>query len=139
MLKLSSGSLFGHDNGETDQTKFRAGALLVGEARVLCFPVRSAKGSFAWLTCPLALARYARDARPKAVNGQPLAVTFAGFTETPKNGGVSVVAGAEVTLDGGEVVLEEYTYTAVKETGSEARLQWSRCPTARVPQPFTKR
>jgi len=38
-----------------------AGNLLVGEARVLAFPVRSAKGAFAWITCPLVLARYKRD------------------------------------------------------------------------------
>jgi CRISPR-associated protein Cmr4 len=29
---------------------------------VLAFPVRSAKGAFAWITCPLVLARYKRDA-----------------------------------------------------------------------------
>src|SRR5438093_7184204 len=55
--------LFGHEFGETDSAKFKAGELLIGEARVLCFPVRSAKGSFAWITCPLALARYVRDAK----------------------------------------------------------------------------
>jgi len=47
--------LFGSDKGEG------AGKLLIGEARVLAFPVRSAKGSFAWITSPLALARYKRD------------------------------------------------------------------------------
>jgi len=114
--------LFGHENGETDQTKFRAGALLIGEARVLCFPVRSAKGSFAWLTCPLALARYARDAKPKEENGQ-LPTKFDGLTETPKNGSVTVLAGCEVTLDGSQVVLEEYTYAAVSEKGTEEEKQ----------------
>jgi len=39
-----------------------AGKLIIGEARVLLFPVRSARGAFAWVTCPLTLARYARDA-----------------------------------------------------------------------------
>jgi len=52
---------------ESDEATHFAGNLLVGEARVLCFPVRSAKGSFAWLTSPLALQRYARDTgRPAA-------------------------------------------------------------------------
>jgi len=41
--------------------ELEAGALLVGEARAVCFPVRSAKGSFAWLTCPLVLRRYLRE------------------------------------------------------------------------------
>lgn len=38
-----------------------AGALLFGDGRLLCLPVRSLYGTFAWVTCPLALARYARD------------------------------------------------------------------------------
>jgi CRISPR-associated protein Cmr4 len=109
--------LFGVGAGEGSGS---AGAILVGEARVLCFPVRSAKGSFAWLTCPLALARYARDTRTKNGEKQDLLTTLNGLTETPRNGSVMVLAGAEITLDGGQVVLEEYTYTALKETGSEA-------------------
>lgn len=49
--------LFGSD----DAKNASAGQLLIGEARVLAFPVRSAKNAFAWLTCPLALERFRRD------------------------------------------------------------------------------
>ena len=49
--------LFGSDN---DKPAF-AGALIFSEARVLAFPIRSAKGSYAWITCPLMLQRAARD------------------------------------------------------------------------------
>lgn len=45
--------LFGEQNGR--------GKILVGEARLAAFPVRSAKGGFAWLTSPLALARLDPD------------------------------------------------------------------------------
>lgn len=38
--------------GKTDSKAAKAGQLLVGESRVLAFPVRSAKGSFAWISCP---------------------------------------------------------------------------------------
>ncbi len=114
--------LFGHDTEEKEQSKFQAGALLIGEARVLCFPVRSAKDSFAWLTCPLALARYARDAKPKDSAGNLLPTTFTGLTETPTNGTVTVLAGTEVTLEGGQVVLEEYTYQASCEAGLKQAL-----------------
>ena len=51
-------TLFGND-GTQDAS---AGRLLVGEGRLLAFPIRSAKGAFAWLTCPLALNRFKRDA-----------------------------------------------------------------------------
>ncbi|MFN3407898.1 MAG: type III-B CRISPR module RAMP protein Cmr4 [Limisphaerales bacterium] len=49
--------LFGSDDANVSF----AGALQFSEARLLAFPVRSAKGSFAWITCPLILRRAARD------------------------------------------------------------------------------
>lgn len=42
--------LFGND----DTANASAGKLLIGEGKLLAFPIRSAKGAFAWLTCPLA-------------------------------------------------------------------------------------
>ncbi len=38
-----------------------AGKLTFGEAKILAFPVRSAKGSFAFITCPLTLERFKRE------------------------------------------------------------------------------
>src|SRR5579875_2019359 len=38
-----------------------AGKLSFGEAKLLAFPVRSARGSFAFITCPLALERFLRE------------------------------------------------------------------------------
>ncbi len=49
--------LFGSD---TTDISF-AGSLIFSEARVLAFPIRSARGSYAWITCPLMLQRAARD------------------------------------------------------------------------------
>ncbi len=49
--------LFGSD----DANQAFAGSLLFSEARLLAFPIRSAKGSYAWITCPLMLQRAARD------------------------------------------------------------------------------
>ena len=46
--------LFGNDS---NPQKAAAGKLLIGEGRLLAFPVRSAKAGFAWCTCPLALGR----------------------------------------------------------------------------------
>ncbi len=86
--------LFGSPSGDSDLT---AGNLVVGEARVVCFPVRSAKGSFAWLTCPLALQRYARDLSKAA---PPTDVTDD-----------KVQAGGAVMIKD-SVVLEEYAFKA---------------------------
>ena len=52
--------LFGSDEDKVAS----AGALSIGEARLLAFPIRSAKGSYAWITSPLLLARAARDGVP---------------------------------------------------------------------------
>jgi CRISPR-associated protein Cmr4 len=46
---------------ETDAASDHAGALAVGDARLLALPVRSLSGTFAWVTSPLVLRRYARD------------------------------------------------------------------------------
>lgn len=47
--------------GSNQDSAASAGALSFGEARLLAFPIRSARGSYAWLTSPLLLARAARD------------------------------------------------------------------------------
>lgn len=92
--------LFGNEQGERDN--FHAGALLIGEARVLAFPVRSAKGGFAWITCPLALARYKRDGG-------------ADFAIPDDIGEQECYASKELQLDG-KVVLEEYCLTCKGES-----------------------
>lgn len=84
--------LFGSD----DANSASAGQLLIGEGRILCFPVRSAKNAFAWITCPLALSRFARDAEVK------LAV--------PEVGKEDCFASDSLKL-GEKVVLEEYCLT----------------------------
>lgn len=63
--------LFGLDI-DGDDKQGRSGILTFGEAKLLLFPVRSARGGYALATCPLALARYSRDAElaielPRAV------------------------------------------------------------------------
>lgn len=52
--------LFGLGAGKTENDNGQAGAISFGEAQLLAFPVRSAKGCFAWLTSPLALMRWQR-------------------------------------------------------------------------------
>ena len=54
-------ALFGPERIQDDNGF--AGALTVNDARLLCLPVRSLEGTFAWATCPFVLARYAREAQ----------------------------------------------------------------------------
>ena len=70
LADLWNGELEGNKRGKdsdvellfgADTEKAKAGKLLIGESKVVAFPVRSAKGGFAWVTCPLALGSLYRD------------------------------------------------------------------------------
>ena len=53
--------------GNEDANAAAAGALLFGEASLIAFPVRSAKGGYAWVTSPLAINRAIRDGALPAI------------------------------------------------------------------------
>lgn len=46
---------------ETDNASDHAGGIIVADQRLLCLPVRSYIGGFAWVTSPLAVNRWLRD------------------------------------------------------------------------------
>ena len=48
-------------DGDTGRDSSNAGALIATDARLVCLPVRSFKGTFAWATSPLALRFLQRD------------------------------------------------------------------------------
>lgn len=80
--------------GGTTADDAKAGSLLIGEGKLLAFPVRSAKGCFAWITCPLALSRFLRDAHQS--------FPIPEFRETNR------AFASEALLLGMSVVFEEY-------------------------------
>jgi CRISPR-associated protein Cmr4 len=98
--------LFGSDNAN----HAFAGALQFSEARLLAFPIRSAKGSFAWITCPLMLQRAARDSVVPAE-------LLKGLTEPSDDKAIfDTGTNSKLALDG-KVVLEEYTFEGVAWLG----------------------
>lgn len=58
---------------KSDNASEHAGALSPGDGRILLFPVRSLKGVFAWITCPLAISRFVRDLH---LTGQQLTLSI---------------------------------------------------------------
>jgi len=60
MCRQHVDDIFGEGFG-SGSDNFSAGKVSFGEAKLLAFPVRSAKGSFAFATCALALERFQRD------------------------------------------------------------------------------
>jgi CRISPR-associated protein Cmr4 len=80
-----------------------AGALSVGDARLLLLPVRSLTTHFRWATCPAALGRFKRDA-------ERLGIAGLGDFEVPGvSGEAALVAEA---VNGGHLFLEEYRFEA---------------------------
>lgn len=103
--------LFGSDD---DKTAF-TGALQFGEARLLAFPIRSAKGSFAWITCPLMLQRAVRDGVIPSALIEKLA--------EPKDEEAIFDTGAASKLElSRQVVLEEYTFKSANNWSGLAKL-----------------
>jgi CRISPR-associated protein Cmr4 len=98
-------------NSKDEQDAGHAGALGFSEAKLLLFPVRSAKGGYTMTTCPLALARYARDAQVKYE-----------IPQEPETGHCLANKTPSIQKDGkSSVVLEEYAF-AVNDSFPEA---WS--------------
>lgn len=93
--------LFGSDN---DKPAF-AGSLIFSEARVIAFPIRSAKGSYAWITCPLMLQRATRDGvfDPSDLsNPSDLSEPADDYAIFKQDGPLAL---------GDQIVLEEYCFT----------------------------
>ncbi|RYD31124.1 MAG: type III-B CRISPR module RAMP protein Cmr4, partial [Verrucomicrobiaceae bacterium] len=92
--------LFGRQDHEVvkdDPSKaHKSGDISFGEARLLAFPVRSAKGCFAWITSPLVLKRW-QQASGKTVNFP---------AELPVGSGI--YGDASTLAEDGTVVLEDY-------------------------------
>jgi len=91
--------LFGPET--ESESAARAGDIAFGEARPIAFPVRSAKGAFAYVTCPFVLRRFARES---------------GLTDLPDLDDPedqTCLAGPKVVIDHANskrVVLEEYAF-----------------------------
>ncbi len=87
--------LFGSD---TTDLPF-AGSLIFSEARLLAFPIRSARGSYAWITCPLMLQRAARDG-----------VISAETPPEPADNQAIFKTDGPLALPDNKLVLEEYCF-----------------------------
>ncbi len=80
-----------------------AGALAVGDARVLLFPVRSLAGIFAWTTSVHALARFHREAA--------MAGLSVSWSVPPVPGDDEALVSGSVLKAGENLVLEEFSFT----------------------------
>ncbi len=86
-----------------DDNKEFSGALGFSDARLLFFPVRSAKGVFAWITCPLILKRFQEEMQ---MCGKVIEMNVPNV----KIGEVATFSGNTISINKQNVVLEEYTF-----------------------------
>ncbi|QDA31654.1 type III-B CRISPR module RAMP protein Cmr4 [Thermococcus indicus] len=83
----------------TNRASEHAGAIAVGDAKILLFPVRSANGVFAYVTSPMVLERFKRDLQ--------LAGRNADFEVPAVGKGKALVTGNSDVENNGRVILEE--------------------------------
>jgi len=94
-----------------------AGALSVGDARLLLFPVRSLAGVFAWTTSRNALARFQREA-------ETMGLTL-DWKLPPEPGKNQAWVGEGTVLKAGDsVVLEEFSFAPQTEQLANTIAQW---------------
>jgi len=95
----------------------KAGDLGFSDARILFFPVKSVKGVFAYVTCPMVLKRFCKDKELvvfEELNGGftiPLIVSL-----DDEN---CIVLGDKNKISDSTVILEEYSFTVSKTESTE--------------------
>jgi CRISPR-associated protein Cmr4 len=100
-----------------------AGAVAVGDARVLAFPVRSLKGVFAWVTSVDVLARFKRDCNLPDMPELPPRPMVQGQETQAFPSDDTIVIDPEV---GRKIILEEYQYhAATPETNADLPMKWA--------------
>ncbi len=71
MTREIATAIFGPKVDEVDDPGQHAGTLTFGDGRLLLLPVRSVRGTFAWVTSPYILSFFTRDAEDAGIEGIP--------------------------------------------------------------------
>jgi CRISPR-associated protein Cmr4 len=98
---------------ETVESSEHAGSVQFSDVQLLLLPVRSVRGTFAWVTSRFLLQRFARNAHEAKIQLKNL-------PEAPAETGC-VVVGETLTVPGGKVVFEDLDFTV--ERGKEEVLK----------------
>jgi CRISPR-associated protein Cmr4 len=101
-----------------DAAQEAMGALVLADARVLLFPVRSLVGVFAWVTSAELLAHLARDA-----DAYGLSLSLPSL-EAPPDGTAWVTPSSRVITENAQLTLEELTFRAEAQPRLAEVSQW---------------
>ena len=115
--------LFGHEMPEDESAT--SGSLAFSEAKLFAFPVRSAKGCFAWVTSPLILQRWKRDVASildvNMPNPEPKDLEIYGDASTLALS-ENQTDGQDETADPNQIVLEDYVFKHIGDFDDAANL-----------------
>jgi len=106
-------AVFGPD---TKNGSDHAGAVSVGEARIVLFPVRSLAGIFAYTVCPHVLARLKREAQRAGLE--------VNWNVPPVSESECLVTASSTVIANNKVVLEEFSFTAQQDSNADAIAEW---------------
>lgn len=95
-----------------------AGALTFTDAKILLFPVKSLKGVFAWITCPIVLERLKRDLEMIHIS-LPDDIKNIDF-----NSLINTIPEQSTLLVSGKIVLEEYTFELRIDENTKKLAEW---------------
>ncbi len=92
-----------------------AGALTITDARILLFPVKSLKGVFAWITCPMVLERFKKEIEFVGIQGFSFS-NFKNLENTlPKQTNIAISS---------KIVLEEFTFEVREDEITSKIAEW---------------
>lgn len=103
---------------ETENAPDHAGSVQLTDQRLLLFPVRSLKGTFAWATSPFVLQRFARDIAAVGVQGMPTVMP-----SIARTGQVMVTEGSGL-MHNGKLYLEDLDLAAQSSAGTTQWANW---------------
>lgn len=104
MKKADLEVIFGPE--ESGESSDRASSLSISDGRLLFFPVKSAKGVFAWITCPKVLSQFYSD----------LKISFPEINIPKKPiGDKKVPNNTTLFVKNGIILLEEYAFKEIKK------------------------
>lgn len=117
-------ALFGPEPGENASE--HAGALTVGDARLLSLPIRSWCGTFAWATCPMILRRYRRDLNIDQSIPEPEPAEALHFTRTALKDGdqiyledLNLMTKTNTETDNWAGIIEKALFSETEQTSEE--------------------
>jgi CRISPR-associated protein Cmr4 len=121
--------LFGSDyRDDPDQSEMQSGMLAIDDAFLLCMPVRSMKGTFAWVTCPFALRRLKRSLGQTEITVPEKETHPKDYRVPQPTRNDNIIATDEILEGNGQrALLEELELiSALQDDDTQAHYQWAK-------------